>query len=441
MLEQAGHLLRGPWGGAEKRGLYASMAGVLAALLVLLVLVRPGQDGGGRNELLTDDPGPTATAESTPSPQQMSSPTTAASAGVPVSSSPASSSAQPSPRPRSPSPSLDAAHLLSNAFVSKAFGGGRAPFVGDWTGGQGAPVACRAFDETLPPPTWDIRTVRTWSWPNEVVVGETLVVMHSEQAASERLKYCRDHGPGPREDAPVVRALDAGDEGFLAVDRRELFTQVHAGVRIGQALVLTFWRQSGQVTSTDPLEAAMRAAAAKVMGQPEGQPVVAGPQRPEAALRGFLTFDQFYSPDDGGWDGLNWQSDRRGSATGIDCTEPLSDASPLWLSTKDRPIIRSWHGGVLNGDDYQDATLMVGVAADHATAVRDFAACFEANEASRVSDLGDEAFLVDWSAQLGSPTVFVRSGSTYLVLATRYLGQDPIPMARLALDRYLAAHT
>lgn len=320
--------------------------------------------------------------------------------------------------------------------MNRAFGQGRTGQMGTWST-FGAPLACNnSWD-------WEVRVARTWAWPDEIAAGETLAVLDSEAAASTKLAACREGGPYGGPDGGVSESLDLGDESYISTDREELYTQVHAGARLGRVLVVVFWRQSGPVTSSAPLEAALRAAVAKVREQAEGTPVAAPAQRTPAALRGFLTYEQIahFAQREDRWIGMNWRWDTRSPSTGLYCGDP-QDAP---LPTRDRPVSRTWVGGLLNADDGYVVGLTIASAAEGSDPAADFGACRE-RAASQgyppqdISNLGDQAFVVDWGASNDTPTVYVRAGSTYLVLNTDFLSSgDGVAIARLALDRYLAA--
>ena len=417
-------LLRGPWGWRARWPLFTGAATALTGLVVTLLLVVPG---GSKDGLLTATPTPSATPTAAPTP----SASPAASPDGSVDASPRASAEARPPRPQ-----LDVEHLLSDGYVNRSFGQGRTSLVGTWRH-PGAPVACRTKNDG------DVRVARTWAWPDEIVVGETLTVHDTEGSASAALAECRELSPLLGSEGVTSGPMDVGDEGYISTYRGELFTQLNAGARVGKGLVLVVWRQSGPITSSAPLEAALRAAVAKVAGQAEGAPVAAPAQRTPTALDGFLTYAQVaaFAQREDGWIGMNWRWDLRSTSPGVMCGDP--GQSPL--PTRDRPVSRSWIGGLIHADDGFALGLTIASAAEGSDPATDFDDCRERAASqgyspSDVGDLGDEAFVVDWGTSNDTPTVYVRAGSTYLVVTTDFLSSDDVvALAGLALDRYLAA--
>ncbi|MDP9182645.1 MAG: hypothetical protein M3P04_07715 [Actinomycetota bacterium] len=400
-----------------------------------LAIVVPSGDSP-QDGLLTEEPTPTATTEVTPSPVATSSPLPSASAEASDAPAP---DATTTPRAAPRAPQLDQEHLVSDAFMNEAFGQGRASEVGTWPWGWGAPVACWATQQQ---PEGTTPLSRTWAWPDEIVVGETFTSLPTTQAASDRLAWCRKQGPPAFEHGPYVsHSVDLGDEAYVATRDAGLFTELQAGARVGRNLVLLFWRQSGPAESSAPLERALRQALETALGDSESAAITAPAPRRSDLLRGYLTYQQLlpYTRREGRWIGMNWWGDREADKTGLYCGGQAEDP---WMPTDERPVTRSWVGGNLNGDDGYSIGLSIGHAVDPSSAADDFAACRETAGTSggttTTIDLGDEAFVVDASADGERPEVFVRAGSTYLVLRSHSVGKDVTPVARAALDRYLA---
>lgn len=408
--------MRGPWDWRSRWRVYAGAGAGLVALVVTLVLVVPG-GGGSDDRLVADEATPTATATASPTPS--ASPTVRGTG---------------SPAPARRVPTMGVEHLLSTSFVDEAFGQGRESLVAT-VQYAGAQLACWAFGQT---PVWDVRVARAWSWPDEVLVRETLVTLPTEAAARSRLASCRTLGPNYEADPSAARSLELGDEAYLATRRDELQSQVYGGVRLGRALVLLSWNQSGRIEDSEPMERALQAATHKVLGGEEGTPVAATAMDHPEALRGFLDHRALlaFTREHGEtWDGLSWRSDGRLEAARFPC----DDARERWLPTSERPVRREWLGGALNGDDYRQVVLVAAAAEDESSAEQDFAACREAAGGRPIANLGDEAFLADWSVPSNEPWVFVRSGARYLVVSAHFLLDDPSPIARAFLDRYLDA--
>ena len=406
---------------------YAAAAAALLAVVVAVVLVVPG--GGSTDELIAEGPTPTPTAsdEATSTPTAAPAPSASASEAPDPTATPDSSSSAAS------APRLDTDHLLSEAFVDRAFGGGANGRTEDWTGGYGSPLACWP---TYDKPEWEVPATRTWMWPGEVVVGETLARLSSLGDARERLADCRRTGPSWQPTGAATRTLDVGDEAYVAVDSEELYTQLHAGARIGRDLVLLQWRQPGRVSDTAPLEHALRAAVERVLGRAEPAALAAPPPQASDAFEGFLTSDQVRAAaGETRWSGQTWRADSRGESGPV-CLEP-----DVRLAVHGSVHARRWHGGVLNAMDYNEVVETIAQAVDEPTAERDFAACRDAASRSdpgfttftALQDLGDEAFKTE-SMDLDGSTVivFVRQRSTYLILEDRNTG-DPVAVARAAL--------
>lgn len=337
-------------------------------------------------------------------------------------------------------PRLDAEHLLTASFVDRAFGGGAQGRTGDWEGAWGAPLACWPSYEAAG--SWHVPVARTWMWPGEVVVGETLARLPSSGDARQALAGCRRTGPDWTATGAATRTLDIGDESYVAVDAHELYTQLHAGARIGRDLVLLHWRQPGRVSDAAPLERALRAAVERVLGRAEPSPLPAPEPQADEAFRGFLTSAQALPPPGAPWPGTTWISDSR-SELGPLCRQEQE----VRLAVHGEVHSRSWQGGLMVAMDFNEVVERVAHAVDEAAAERDFAACRDA--ASRydpgidsygsVEGLGDEAFRITASDLDGETvTVFARQGSTYLVLTERSPGGDAVALARTALSKYAA---
>lgn len=425
MVQVRGMRLRGPW----RR--YAGASAALVLLVIVVVLAVPKSDQT-QDRLLAEDPSPTPTAALDPTPSATPSATASPDASAEASGS-ASSQAAPA------RPQLDAEHMLSRPFVDHAFGGGQRGQAEDWEGTYGAPLACWPPFEARA--SWASLT-RTWMWPGEVVVGETLARLGTVDDAREGLAHCRRTGPNGQPDGAATRSLSVGDQAYVAIDRKELYVQMHAGARVGRDLVLLQWRQPGPVNDTAALERALFAAAERVLGHDEPSPVQGPAPQPAAAFRGFLTHSQVRAASqDPRWNGQAWRADTR-SDTGPLCLEP-----DVRLVVDGPTYERRWYGGVLNAMDYNEVRELIAHAVDEEAAERDFAACRDAASRSDpgfttfapVPGLGDDAFRTESMDLDGSTvTVFVREGSTYLVLTDRTTG-DAVALARQALDTYAAA--
>ncbi|MDP9182646.1 MAG: hypothetical protein M3P04_07720 [Actinomycetota bacterium] len=428
--------LNGPWGRRAKWRLYAGAAAGLTALATTLVLVMTGGDSP-HHELVAEEPTPTATTDITQTSEATPTPTPDASAEASAAPA-AAASASVSRADRTPA--LGPSDLLSDGYAAAAFGAGVEGASGTLAGGTGAHEACWEISG----PGWDDQLTRTWTWPGETVVAETVTVNEAAGAASAVLGACRIPGPGWREaHVPTSTDLDLGDEGFLSIGRAELYTQISGGARVGRALVLLTWRRSGPVPSTDAFEQALRDAVGKVLLGSEGTARPVPPQSSKPELRRYLNSDELPPRLDSGSPrarGLYWNGDSRepalGPQAGISCGSPDSH-----LQTVDVPVHRHWNGGSMNGDDGQSLEEVTGDSGTEADAMRAFDAGRTAVQADApstffesVGDLGDGAFVADWSADWGSPSVYVRFGSRFLVIRSHWEG-DAVPIARSALAK------
>jgi hypothetical protein len=417
---------RGPWTWRARWRAYVALLAVVAAVAVMALVT--GRGGDGDQDLLIQD-APTAT----PSPVESAThPTATPTAGA---TSPAPDSPDPAPTATTgtpaPEPVLDAAHLLSAHYVAGTFAQGRTPRQESWDPNNDALLACRAVTEA---PAWHVAASSSWSWPAEVVVQESLVSLPTEAAAGKRLADC--HSLARKADGTTGvtdAAVDAGDGGHLVRRTHELYAEVVGGARVGTGLVLITWRQSGSVTDMSPAETALRAAVAKVLGQPGPTPVTAPAPHPEAALTGFLRTDTLpgsvgqdtWPQVDGGAILVLWEADSRGDL-GIPC-------QGFELTTSDRPTTRRWLGGQLWSEEHVAVYETLAQAEDRAAAEAGFARCRASYGSPKtLTALGDEAFLVDQSVGVTHQLVLVRSGRHYLAVIGHFT--DPVPVARAAID-------
>lgn len=348
-------------------------------------------------------PGPTGTPGG-PSP----SPTTGPATGPGATRSPAP-----------PALELRPSSLLSTSFVEESFAQGRTSLVQNYDDGEQQLGGCAEAAAA------DLRrsTGRSWSWPDEVVVSETLLELASDRAADAFLRDCARVDPASQ---PLAEPLRVGDDAVLVQERWPLYRQLHAAARVGRVVVHVQWRQSGPVSSAAPVVRALRAAVAKAVGDPALDPVAAEPQRPDPRLAGYLTRAGF--PDDvpGVTDGgspYEWLRDKAGDE--LRC----GDAA---LPSAADPVLRVWQGPSV-------VSLAVAQAAPQADATQDFAACRAAQRGTpdEVAGLGDEAYYV---ADGDEAAVLVRSGSTYLVVRSTGMERSALELvARAALTAWQEA--
>ena len=286
--------------------------------------------------------------------------------------------------------------LLSSSFVEEAFAASQPSLVQSYGEAEQPVGGCAAAEPA------DLRRSagRSWSWPDEVVVSETLLELGSARAAEAFLQDCSQADPASQ---PLVEPLQVGDEAVLVQQRWPLYRQLHAAARVGRVVVLVQWRQSGSVPSAAPVVRALRAAVAKALGDAALTPIVADPPRPDPQLRGYLTRAGF--PDDvaGVTDGgspYEWLRDM--AVAELRC----GDAGTL--PTAATPVLRVWQGPSV-------VSLVVAQAPAQADAAQDFASCraSQSGTPEELAGLGDEAYHV---AAGDEAAVHVRSGSTYLVV-------------------------
>lgn len=335
---------------------------------------------------------------------------------------PTPSTATSSPRPSgspagSPAPTVAAvspALLLGTAFAEESFGGGQPALVQNYDDKEPLLGSCLP---QLAPLRAVRSTGRSWSWPDEVVAGETLLELGSAEEASQRFQECAD--PTSRQydqtSQPIGEPLDVADGGFLVQERHPLFRQMHAGAQVGRFLVVLQWRQSGRVTSTEPLVQALRAAVAKATGGAPLDATAADPQEPAPELRGYLTRAGFPAGIAGLSDGgmpYEWRRDRSAAATRIDC-----GSKGTALSTAAPPVWRTWSAVAYDAVG-PSTSLAVAAAPESTDAASDFALCRAAQDytAEPVPGLGDEAYFLNTDTGNGERELYVRSGATYLVL-------------------------
>jgi hypothetical protein len=427
--------VREDWGLRRRWRLYVGCLTALVAVLGALLVVVHGH--APREVLVVEEP--TATPTATPSPGETPEPTattgpteepTASGAPTPDPGGPAT----PNPSPEVPRLQLDADHLLSDGYLSTAFGSGRAPFVG--TGDGGAAAACTLLVSGAAPTT-RIAVARMWSWPGEVVVGETFARTQSPDDASEALRLCRspDLAWG-RSGRPLE--LDLGDESFLWRADGALADEAMAGIRVGRELVFLVWRQTGGLLSTEALARAAADALSKAREEQLRGPVAADHRATPSTLTGFPGYDDLrplMHPDGSTWDYLSWWADHD-DAWSFRCNE----SEDSWLRPGGPMVTRYFLGGVLNAMDATHVGLTLAEESDEATAVARFDACRTASHGKPVAGLGDEAFEAEPMMTLDGNeyTVFVRVGSRYVVLAA-YNEQHWVEMARAAVASLTAA--
>lgn len=414
----------------------AAVRGVAAAGVVALVTVGAlgvtGNltSGPGRPDVLGSDGGRPTYPAGSPTPTPV--PTPAPSPG---------GSASPSPH-TSPAPTIAEVRpglLLSDAFMAQSFGGGQAALVQNYDDKEPLLGSCLPNQA----PTDVVRsTGRSWSWPDEVVAGETLVELESPDEASRLLHECAD--PTSRRydqtSQPIAEPVSVGDGGFVVQERHALFRQMHAGARVGRFLVLLQWRQGGRVTSTEPLVQSLRAAVAKATDSAPFDPTAAGLQQPAPELLGYLTRAGFPGGVTGLTDGARpyeWVGDEPAAGSGITC-----GSKGAALTTATPPVWRTWAAVAYDAVGPR-TSLAVASAPEPATAPADFAACRTGQDhtAEPVADLGDEAYFLKAGTGNGEGELFVRSGSAYLVLRATWTDRATLEaLGHAALAAWLAAH-
>lgn len=408
----------------------ATVRGLSAATAVVLVAVGGAGLGGLLDRIpstpdrLGADPMSTALVSGTPTPGPSASP--APSPAAAPSATPSATS--------SPAPSIDGvrpALLLSTRFLEEAFGSGRAALAQNYDDKE--PLLGSCLDGQAP--LGVVRsTGRSWSWPDEVVVGETLVELASPEQAAALLDECADptsrrYDPSAQ---PIADPVAVGEGGFLVQERHALFRQLHAGARVGRFLVVLQWRQSGRVPSAEPLVQALRAAVAKATSSASLGPVAAAAPQPDPALQGYLTRAGFPGGVSGLTDGARpyeWVRDQRAPETGISC-----GSTGAALTTAAPPVWRTWSAVAYDAVDPR-TSLAVATAPEPAGAASDFARCRAAQDftAEPVSDLGDEAYFLNTDTGSGQRELFVRSGATYLVLRATWSDRSTLEaLARAA---------
>lgn len=452
--EQLVALLRGPWGWRAKWQLYAGAATALVGLVVAFMLVVPG-GGGSTDQLLAEDPTPTATLDGAATPT--SSPNESATTVPKDSTEPPRTTPKPSAEPTF---AVSADAMLSDRYIADTFGGGlRAAVRGQGTdhttperesdfvmGGQHS--CLQWLGEGVAPLT--SLASREWSWPGETVAAEHLAEAESLTSAQERFAICADPtAKGFDRDYPTLaeaghrttRSLDLGDEAYLATVRRSLETSAYAGARKGSFLVVVTWRVSGSVPTTDALERVLGDALRNALGQEVGSSRPAADVTRDDELQGFPTRDtlpEVYT----GQESLIWQGDLRWSEPMFPC--PGGEVS---LATEEPPITRGWSAV----DTFGNSPATVRIALARAAAGGETEASFDAcrkeygrhdYEVTDMEDLGDDAFVAwDWTAQtFPSSYGYARVGSHYIEVDGSWLSTDDlIVVLRAAVDSFAAA--
>ncbi|MDP9183535.1 MAG: hypothetical protein M3P04_12260 [Actinomycetota bacterium] len=415
--------LKGPWTWQAKRRPYVGTVVVVVAVAVVALLVTRGGSGGS-TLLLQEEPTPTST-EVTPQPTASTavSQSTAVAPG-PSEPQPSATTTPPSPAPK---PTLDADHLLSSAYVRAAFAQDRTPEIRDAVAGLEALLPCQGYE----PGRSDVPAARIWSWPDEIVVEEMLKRFDSAEPASRELQACHDAARYTYGAVEISdRTLDVGAGGYLVRRSGALSDEVEAGARVGNVLVLVTWRQSGSIGADGPLESALRAAVAKVLGDGE-QPAEAAPaQRTPDELRGFLRHSTLPpSTEDRG--AVVWHDDVVSDAY-LRCQEGVS------LAAAQPAVNRSWRGGAGNGEDFLGVTETVAHEQDVTEAQDDFMRCRESYGSGPIPvDVGDDAFLISSTGDDEHQVIYARVGATFVVITCQF--ENPEPVAQAAVTSLRAA--
>jgi hypothetical protein len=403
-------------------------------VVVVLVLALPG-GGAPQAQRLVQNPSPSTTA--TPDVLTSATPTPPSTEASTVPTEEPSASPTPRPTIAGAQPRL----LLSDAFVSESFASGRKPLVQVY--GDKVPLVPQQTCLGFPGAPVDATrsTGRAWSWPDEVVAEELIVEYPSSARAKEHLERCADpkaYDYGTPD--PLGDRLDVADGGYLVQERHELYRSLHAGARVGAFLILVEWRQSGRVTSTEPLERALKAAVSKAVGGDDLRPVPSSEQQGDPALTGYLTraqFPQGFVPDGSVF---AWTDDVLLQAE-IDCGV-IGDPDHPPLRTSSRVVWREWRASTDDVVGYH-ALLALAEAADPDTAAADFDHCrngFFGGTPEPLSDLGDDAFYVNTDTGNGEAVVYVRTGSSYLVLLTTWQDRPEVEaFARAAYESWAAS--
>ncbi len=196
-------MLRGPWAWRTKWRLYAGAAAALGALLVTLAVVVPRGDTSP-DQLIAAEPTPTVNTEVTPT-------------SAPTPTPEASPDASESPPAASPAPTLNVTQraMLSDQYVTEAFGRGHAALVQRATT-QGSQWVCLdPHGKQGPYPSTALS--RSWAWAGETGVAEVLAEYESVSDARKGLAACGD-ADRFHSDAARSTAVDVADGAFILRD-------------------------------------------------------------------------------------------------------------------------------------------------------------------------------------------------------------------------------
>lgn len=410
--------MQGPWDWRSRWRLYAGAGAGLGALIVTLVLVVPG-DGAARQQLVAADPSSTPSAAPSPTATPTPEPTPTA---TPTPTPPAVASPSAGPRP---SVRVASSALLSQRYVEETFGQGRPALV------QGVPgiAASWARCPWYAGPHFEDVLSRSWSWSGEVAVTELVGRLDSAADAEKVLAECLSAKHREAATNATATRLDVADGGTLLRTSNPYFIAQLAGARVGNAVVLLSWLQSGPVpTDEAPIERALRDAVARATGGEEGPPSPVAAVRVPDAVRGMISRTQL--PEVRWGRELDWLFDTPAYAATLQCTSHNGEGPDL--STVDTALTRKFSNGPYS-DVVMPEQLEVtrGHARDAADAEQRFTAC--RGDRPTIPDVGDDAFYAP--SDVGHPEspgrVFVRAGATFYVLSLNFIREkDYVAVAR-----------